>query len=82
MDCSKPPQQWYQNFNYFMTDQGYHKMQADCCMFMKKFNGGDFLILLLYMDDMLIIGRDHIKIGMLHKALSRSFSMKDLGPTR
>ena len=50
-------------------------------MFVKKFDSGDFLILLLYVDDMLIVGRDHMTIGMLKKALSRS-SMKDMGPTR
>ena len=40
-----------------MTNQGYHKTQADHCVFVKKFEGGDFLILLLYVDDMLIVGR-------------------------
>ena len=53
-----------------MTDQGYHEKQADHCVFVKKFEGGDFLILLLYVDD------------MLKKALNRTFSMKDLGPAR
>ena len=50
-----------------MTDQGYHKTQADHCVFVKKFEGGDFLILLLYVDDMLIVGRDQAKIRMLKK---------------
>ena len=51
-------------------------------VFVKKFEGGDFLILLLYMDDMLIVGRDQAKIRMLKKALNRTFAMKDLGPAR
>ena len=50
-------------------------------MFVKKFEGGDFLIL-LYVDDMLIVGRDQAKIRMLKKALNRTFAMKDLGPAR
>ena len=37
-------------------------MQADNFMFVKNFEGGDLLILLLYVDDMLIVGRDHMKI--------------------
>ena len=45
-----------------MTDNGYHKTQVDHFVFVKKFNEGDFLILLLYVDDMLIVRRDHIKI--------------------
>ena len=51
-------------------------------MFVKKFDKGDFVILLLYVDDMLIVRRDRIKIGMLKKVLSMSFSMKDMGPVR
>ena len=46
-------------------------------VFVKKFEGGDFLILLLYVDDMLIVGRDQAKIRML-----KDFAMKDLGPAR
>ena len=65
-----------------MTNNRYHKTQADHCVFVKKFEGGDFLILLLYVDDMLIVGRDHMKIRVLKKALSRSFSMKDMGSTK
>ena len=57
-------------------------MQADNFMFVKNFEGGDLLILLLYVDDMLIVGRDHIKIGTLKKVLSRSLSMKDMGSAR
>ena len=56
------PRQWYRKFESFMTDNGYHKTQADHCVFVKKFKGGYFLILLLYTDDMLIGGRDLMKI--------------------
>ena len=65
-----------------MIDNGYHKMRPDHWVFVKKFDGGDFLILLLYVDDMLIVGRDHTKIRVLKNGLSRSFSMKDMGPAK
>jgi hypothetical protein len=42
-------------------------------VFVKRYNDGNFLILLLYVDDMLIVGKDTKKIG------SQSFAMKDLG---
>ena len=54
--------QWYRKFESFMNDNGYHKTHADHCVFVKKFKGGDFLILLLYADDMLIVRCDHMKI--------------------
>ena len=62
-----------------MTDHGYHKTQVNHCVFVKKFDRGDFLILLLYVDDMLTFGRDPKKIGSLKKALSKLFAMKDMG---
>ena len=61
-----------------MTKHRFHKTQADHCMFVKKYNEGDFLILLLYVDDMLVVGQDANKITSLKKALSKSFAMKDL----
>ena len=67
----KTPWKWYRKFDSFMTDHGYHKTQADHCVFVKKFDGGDFLILLLYVDDMLIVRQDPKKIGSLKKALSK-----------
>ena len=66
----------------FMTDQGYQKTQGNHCMFLKKHHGGDSLILLLYADDMLIVGQHPKKIGSLKKALSKSFAMKDMGPAK
>ena len=45
---------------------------------MKRFFDGDFIIILLYVDDMLIIGHDANKIEKLKGELSRSFVMKDL----
>ncbi|RVW62490.1 Retrovirus-related Pol polyprotein from transposon TNT 1-94 [Vitis vinifera] len=44
-----------------------------------KFSDGEFIIFLLYVDDMLIVGRDTGKIDKLKKELSKSFEMKDLG---
>ena len=76
------PRQWYYKFKSFISDNGYHKTHADHYVFVKNFQGGHFLILLLYVDDMLIVGRDHMKTRVLKKALSRLFLMKDMGPAK
>ena len=65
-----------------MTNHGYHKTHADHYVFVKKFDGGDFLILLLYADDMLIVRRDPKKIGCLKKPVNKSIVMMDMGPTK
>ena len=50
-------------------------------VYIRKFPNDKFVILLLYVDDMLIVGQDASVIGNL-KDLFRSFDMKVLGPTR
>ena len=61
-----------------MVEHGYDKIASDHCVFVKKFFDAEFIILLLYVDDMLIVGRDMGKIDKLKKELSKSFEMKDL----
>ena len=72
------PPQWYKKFEYFMLEHGLHKTQVDHYVFVKRYNEGDFLILLLYVDDKLVITQYIKRIVSLKKALGKSFSMKDL----
>ena len=51
-------------------------------MYVRKFSNGKFVILLLYVDDMLIVGQDASVIGNLKKDLFKSFDMKDLNSAR
>ena len=65
-----------------MGEQGYKKTTSDHCVFVKMFGDDDFIILLLYVDDMLIVGRNVSRINNLKKELSKSFAMKDFGPAK
>ncbi|KAD6119896.1 hypothetical protein E3N88_11167 [Mikania micrantha] len=65
-----------------MGEQGYRKTTSDHCVFFQRFGDDDFIILLLYVDDMLIVGKNADRILQLKKELSKSFSMKDLGPAK
>ena len=59
------PMKWYKNFDSSMVEHGYNMTSYDHCVFMKRFSDGNFNILLLYMDDMLIISHDAKKIQSL-----------------
>ena len=72
------PRQWYKKFDSFMKNHGFSKTLCDHCIFMKKFGDNDFIIILLYVDDMLIVGHDASRIDNLKRELSKSFIMKDL----
>jgi len=76
------PRQWYKKFESVMEEQGYKKTTSDHCVFVQKFSDGDFIILLLYVDDMLIVGMNSSRIDKLKKQLSQSFAMKDLGTAK
>ena len=45
---------------------------------MQKFSNGDFIIVLFYVDDMLVVGHNNCRIQKLKPELSKSFAMKDL----
>ncbi|KAK0597070.1 hypothetical protein LWI29_021536 [Acer saccharum] len=76
------PRQWYKKFESVMGEQGYWKTTSDHCVFVQKFSDDDFIILLFYVDDMLIIGRNSSRIDRLKMQLSKDFAMKDLGPAK
>jgi len=74
--------QWYKKFESFMTKHSFNKTIGDHCVFIKRYEDGKYIILLLYVDDMLIIGQNKTKIVCLMNTLSKSFAMKDLGPAK
>ena len=65
-----------------MMSRGYNRTSSDHCVFIRKFSDDDFMILLLYVDDMLIIDHDSSKIDKLKREFSKSFAMKDLGSVK
>jgi Reverse transcriptase (RNA-dependent DNA polymerase) len=65
-----------------MMSHGYQRTKADLCVYFKRLANEIFLILLLYVDDMLIAGQDAQMIDMLKKEMSKSFDMKDMGQAR
>ena len=66
-------------FDRFMTERGYSRCHSDHCVYFKKLETRSFIILLLYVDDMLVAGSNMQDMNMLKKKLSNSFAMKDLG---
>lgn len=76
------PRQSYKKFESVIGKQGYQRTSSDHCVFFQRFGDDDFIILLLYVDDMLIVGRNIGRIAQLKKDLRNFFAMKDLGPAK
>ena len=51
------PRKCYKNFDTFMRSQSYAKSNEDSCLYMKKCIDDSYGIWILYVDDMLIMGK-------------------------
>lgn len=76
------PRQWYKKFDSFMRNHKFKRTASDHCAYVQRFPNGNFIILLLYVDDMLVVGQDANMIRKLKEDLSKFFDMKDLGPAK
>lgn len=71
------PRAWYERIDKYLTSLGFSKNEADPNLYYKRDKDG-MVILILYVDDLLITGDDHL-IVQCKKDLIREFEMKDLG---
>ncbi|KAE8725120.1 Polyadenylate-binding protein 7 [Hibiscus syriacus] len=69
------PRQRYKKFVSFMGSSGFTRCQADHCCYIKRFDN-NFIILLLYVDDMLVAGSNMQEIIHLKQKLSKLFAMR------
>jgi hypothetical protein len=69
-DLNQAPRQWYLKFDRFMTEQGYSRCHYDHCVYFKKLENGSYIILLLYVDDMLVAESNIHDINVLKNKLT------------
>jgi transposase InsO family protein len=70
--------QWYMRFHLAITTFGFTMSEEDHCVYVKR-SGRSFLILSLYVDDILLAGNDMQLLMMSKDWLFSNFEMKDLG---
>ena len=71
------PRTWYDRNDSFLMSLGFTKSKADSNLYYKVENGKP-VILLLYVDDLFLIGDEEL-IAKTKKKLATEFKMKDLG---
>ncbi|KAH9650374.1 protein kinase domain-containing protein [Citrus sinensis] len=72
------PRAWFGKFTKTMVLFGYNQSNSDHTLFIKK-QQGKITTLIVYVDDMVVIGNDEEEKEALQKYLSSEFEMKDLG---
>ena len=69
---------WYQKFDTFIQGHGFTRSKVDHCVYFKLI-GDHVIYLVLYVDDMLLVGNDKEITPNFKTHLSSKFDMKDLG---
>nr|CAN63629.1 hypothetical protein VITISV_018697 [Vitis vinifera] len=72
---------WFGRFTKSMRAFGYRQSNSYHTLFLKK-QHGKITTLIIYVDDMVVIGNDPEERKTLQNYLSREFEMKDLGPLK
>ena len=71
------PRAWYTRIDNYFTGLSFTKSEADANLYQILIDG-QLLIILLYVDDLILIGDEHI-ITSCKEDLAREFEIKDMG---
>lgn len=68
---------WFERFRLVVLQFGYSQSQADHTLFIKQRSVRLLTTLIVYVDDIIITGNDHMEISQLKLQLAQEFGIKD-----
>jgi hypothetical protein len=74
----KDPRAWYAEMDTFLIATGFFRCHPDPNVYTKKL-WSHLIILVLYVDDLILTGRDSKLLNHVKTSLKKKFEMKDLG---
>ena len=77
-ELKQDSRQWYIKYNYTITSFGFKEITVDRCIY-QKISGIKFILLILYVDDILLAGNDLGTLRETKDFYSMNFEMKDIG---
>jgi hypothetical protein len=75
------PRVWSDKIGQYLLTSGFQTSNAYFSLYVKKINHG-IVVIVIYVDDLIIIGDSDVDIFDLKKLLKQKFEMKDLGELR
>jgi hypothetical protein len=73
---------WNKAIDQWLRAYGLQPSTADPCVYVMRFENGDILIVVLYVDDLIIAGNNRMVVDHFKAAIGERFKMKDLGKLR
>ncbi len=80
-DLKQAPRAWLDNIGQYIVTSGFQTSNADYSLYVKKIDHG-IVVIVIYVDDLIIIGDSDANIFDLKKFLKQKFEMKDLEKLR
>lgn len=75
------PRCWNERFHNFITKLGFERSQSDYCLY-SCIKSEYVIYLVIYVDDLLIVGSSRTRVDEVKRRLSIEFAMKDLGTVK
>ena len=72
------PTNWWNTIDEHLVEIGFKSLKSDPCVYTYS-EGGDIIILTLYVDDVLLLGKDLTVLRRIKQKLMSRFSMTDMG---
>lgn len=73
------PRAWYSRIEAYFLKKGFHKCPYEHTLFVKTGDNGKFLVVCLYVDDLIFTGNDEAMMKEFKKSMMIEFEMSDLG---
>ena len=73
------PKKWHEKFDKVLVSKSYLINEANKCIYSKQFDSKIYMIICLYVDDMLIFGTSMELVKMTKSFFASNCDMKDLG---
>lgn len=70
---------WNEAINEILLTFGFKRSTTDNCLYFKRFDDGNWCIILIYVDDILITATDENIVNQVQKDISSTFEIKSLG---
>ncbi|PNY07765.1 putative copia-type polyprotein [Trifolium pratense] len=73
------PRAWYSRIDAYFSQTGFHKCPYEHTLYIKTGEKGNFLIVCLYVDDLIFTGNDECLFKEFKQSMMKEFEMTDLG---
>ena len=76
------PRAWYSRIESHFLKEGFEKCPYEHTLFLKIYSQGMFLLVCLYVDDLIFTGNDKTLFSSFKHSMMKEFEMTDLGRMR